>query len=49
VWGSPEEVASHWQADGEWSPVMGERDVARRRKEWLRAVEVTRAYPAVAG
>ena len=49
VWGSPDEVASHWQADGEWSPVMGERDVARRRKEWLRAVEVTRAYPAVAG
>jgi hypothetical protein len=27
---------------------MGERDVARRRKEWLRAVEVTRAYPAAA-
>jgi glycerol kinase len=47
VWASPDEVAAHWRADGEWAPVMGEKDAARRRREWLRAVEVTRAYPAL--
>ncbi|MGH8998634.1 MAG: FGGY family carbohydrate kinase [Acidimicrobiia bacterium] len=45
VWSSVDEVAAHWQADAEYTPVMSERSAGARHAAWLRAVERARSWP----
>jgi glycerol kinase len=44
VWASPAEAAAAWRADAEFQPSISDDDRERRRGEWHRALERSRAW-----
>jgi glycerol kinase len=44
VWGSPDELRSHWREDREWRPQMEAEERVERYRMWQRAVGRSRAW-----
>jgi glycerol kinase len=44
VWGSTDDVATHWLVDASFTPAMSEHEVSRRLDGWHRAVERSRGW-----
>jgi glycerol kinase len=44
VWTSPDEAAASWSEEAAFTPAMAVGEVARRRADWMRALERSRGW-----